>query len=369
MTDSSGRSCLHLQAGGWHELLNEGLEVTLSLVRDVALVADGGGDVGGLRVDGLEVIALELANLLGLNLVEVASDASEEDAGLLLDGHGHVLLLLEELGQLLTSVKELLSGGVQIGTELSEGGDLTILGELELEGTGELLHGLDLGGRSDTGHRETDVDGGADTLMEELSLKEDLSISDGDHIGGDISGHITSLGLNDGEGGQGASSVVLVHLGCALEQTRMEIEDVTRVGLTTGGSSQEKGHLSVGDGLLGEIVVDDEGVLGVVTEELTDGASRVGSQELERGGVGGGSGDDDGVLHAVSLLEQAADVGDRGPLLSDGHVDAVERLGLVTSLEDGLLVEDGVDGDGSLAGLSITNDQLTLASANRHLLE
>jgi hypothetical protein len=40
---------------------------------------------------------------------------------------------------------------------------------------------------------------------------------------------------------------------------------------------------------------------------------------------------------------------------------------VVTSLEDGLLVEDGVDGDGGLAGLSVTNDQLTLSSANRHL--
>ena len=205
--------------------------------------------------------------------------------------------------------------------------------------------------------------------MEELSLQEDLSVSDGDHIGGDVGGHITGLGLNDGEGGQGASTVVLVHLGCTLKETRVEIEDITGVGLTTGRSSEEEGHLSVGDGLLGEIVVDDEGVLGVVTEELTDGASRVGSQELEGCGVGGSGSDDNGVLHAVSLLEQTGDVGDRGSLLSDGDVDAVERLGLVTSLEDGLLVQDGVDGDGSLASLSITNDQLTLASANRHLLE
>ena len=39
---------------------------------------------------------------------------------------------------------------------------------------------------------------------------------------------------------------------------------------------------------------------------------------------------------------------------------------MVASLEDGLLVEDGVDGDGGLACLSITDDQLTLASANGH---
>ena len=363
------RSCLEFEARVGHELLNEGLEIVLGLVRDVALSADGVGDVGGLGVDGGQVVALELGDVLGLDLVEVASDTSEENASLLLDGHGHVLLLLEELSELLTSVKELLGGSIEIRAELGEGSDLSVLGQLELEGTGELLHGLDLCGRADTGHGETDVDGWADTLMEELSLQEDLSVSDGDHIGGDVGGHITSLGLNDGEGSEGSSAVVLVHLGCALEETRVKVEHITRVSLTTGRSSEEEGHLTVGDGLFGKIVIDDESVLGVVTEVLSNGASGVGSQELKRGSVGGGGSDDDGVLHAVSLLEQTGDVGDGGSLLADGNVDAVQGLAVVTSLEDGLLVKDGVDGNGGLASLSVTNDQLTLASANGHLLE
>ena len=54
--------------------------------------------------------------------------------------------------------------------------------------------------------------------------------------------------------------------------------------------------------------------------------------------------------------------------MADGDVDAVEGLGVVASLEDSLLVDDGVDSDGGLAGLSVANDQLTLASANRHLI-
>jgi hypothetical protein len=98
----------------------------------------------------------------------------------------------------------MLSRGVEIGTELGEGGNVSVLSELELERTGDLLHGLDLGGGADTGHRETDVDGGTDTLVEELSLQEDLAIGNGDDIGGDIGGHITSLGLNDGEGSEGS---------------------------------------------------------------------------------------------------------------------------------------------------------------------
>ena len=360
-------SRLHLKAGGRKELLDESLEVSLGLVRNVTFGLDGGGDLRSLGVDGLEVHLLELADLFGLDLVEVATHAGEEDAGLLLDGHGHVLLLLEELSELLTSVEELLSGGIQIGTELGEGSDLTILGQLELEGTGKLLHGLDLGGRTDTGHGQTDVNGRADTLMEQLGLEEDLAVRDRDHIGGDVGRHITGLGLNDGKGGEGTGTVVLVHLGCAFEQTGVEIEDITGVSLTTGGSSEEEGHLTVGDGLLGQIVVDDESVLGVVTEVLADGATGVGSQELEGSGVRGSSSNDDGVLEAVSLLEEAHNVGHSGSLLADSDVDAVEGLGVVASLEDDLLVEDGVDSDGGLAGLSITNNQLTLTSANGHL--
>ena len=89
--------------------------------------------------------ALELANLGGLHLVEEATDTGVEDADLLLSGDWHVLLLLEELGELLTSVEEMLGGSIEIRAELGEGGDLSVLGKLQLERTGDLLHGLDLG--------------------------------------------------------------------------------------------------------------------------------------------------------------------------------------------------------------------------------
>jgi hypothetical protein len=196
--------------------------------------------VGVLALEVVEEEFLEFADFGGLDLVEEATDTSVEDADLLLSDHGYVLLLLEELGELLTSVEEMLGGSVEIGTELGEGGDLSVLSELEFERTGDLLHGLDLGGGTDTGHRQTDVNGGTDTLIEKLSLQEDLTIGNGDHIGGNIGGHITSLGLNNGEGGEGSGTVGVVHLGCTLEETRVEIEDISWVGLSAGGSSQQE---------------------------------------------------------------------------------------------------------------------------------
>ena len=329
----------------------------LNLSQDVLVLASQVLAVGGL----------ESLNIGGLDLVEVSLDTGEEDAGLLHDLHWHVLLLLEELSELLTTVEQLLGNSVEIGTELGESGDLTVLSELELEGTGDLLHGLDLSGSSDTGHGKTDIDSWADTLVEKLSLQEDLTVGNGDDVGWDIGRHITSLGLNNWQGSQGSTTVLLVHLSCALEETRMKIEDITWESLTTGWASQEEGHLTVSDSLLGEIVVDDEGVLAVVTEVLANSATRVWGQELEWSGLRSGSGNDDGVLESIAVAEETHDVGNGGALLTNSNVDAVKRLGVVTLLVDILLVEDSVDGDGGLASLSVANNKLTLASANRDL--
>ena len=46
-------------------------------------------------------------------------------------------------------------------------------------------------------------------------------------------------------------------------ETGVQAEDVSRVGLTTAGTTEE-GHLGVDDGLLGDIVVDDQHVLACI---------------------------------------------------------------------------------------------------------
>lgn len=69
-----------------------------------------------------------------------------------------------------------------------------------------LLHGLGLGSGAYTGHGQTHVDGGSDTLVEQLSLQEDLAVSDGDHVGGNVSGHVAGLRLDDGQRGEGAAA-------------------------------------------------------------------------------------------------------------------------------------------------------------------
>jgi hypothetical protein len=47
--------------------------------------------------------------------------------------------------------------------------------------------------------------------------------------------------------------------------------------------------------------------------------------------LGGGGGNNDGVLHGVVLLKSLDELGDGGALLADGDVDAVKLLGLIVT--------------------------------------
>jgi hypothetical protein len=144
----------------------------------------------------------------------------------------------------------------------------------------------------------------------------------------------------------------------------VEVENVTGVSLTTGGTTKQEGHLTVSNGLLGQVIVDDDGVAAVVTEPFTHSTASERSNVLQRSGLGGSGSNNDGVLQGVVLLKGLHELSDGGTLLTDGNVDTVELLGLIRGGVDALLVKDGVKSNGSLSGLTITNNQLTLTTTD-----
>ena len=52
------------------------------------------------------------------------------------------LTLLEEFNQASTTAGQEMCQGIEVRTKLSKGGNFTVLGKIELEGTGKLLHDL-----------------------------------------------------------------------------------------------------------------------------------------------------------------------------------------------------------------------------------
>jgi hypothetical protein len=144
----------------------------------------------------------------------------------------------------------------------------------------------------------------------------------------------------------------------------VQVEYITWVGFSSWWSSEEEGHLSVGDGLFGQIVVHDQSVSSVVSEPFAHGASRVWSKVLKWGGVSSGGDDDDTVFQAIGFLEDVDELGNGGLFLTNGDVDAVKFFAFVTFFVKPPLVQNGIQSDGGFSGLSITDDQLSLASTN-----
>merc|ERR1719431_1470396 len=62
-------------------------------------------------------LLLKLGDLCGVDLVQESPDTAVNDGNLVLDGHGHVLTLLQQLSQPHASAQQLLGGSVKIRTE------------------------------------------------------------------------------------------------------------------------------------------------------------------------------------------------------------------------------------------------------------
>ena len=127
----------------------------------------------------------------------------------------------------------------------------------------------------------------------------------------------------------------------ALEQPRVEVEDVARERLAARRAAQQQRQLPVRVGVLRQVVVDDERVLALVEEVLAHRAAGERRHPLDRRGLVRGRGDDRRVRHRAGFLQPLVHLRDGRGLLADRDVDALHVLVV--------LVEDRVDADRRLA--------------------
>ncbi len=264
---------------------------------------------------------------------------------------------------------QLLAGRfVEVGSELRERSQFTVLSQSGTDTTRQLLDDLGLSSTTNTGYRDTGVDGRTDTCVEHGRFQEDLTVGDGNHVGRNERGNVARLGFDDRQSGQRAGlasygtvgellDILFGNARRTLQQTAVEIEHVARIGFTSRRTTQQQGDLAVCHGLLGQIVIHDQRVFTAVAEVLAHGATSVRRQVLQGSGFGGGRSNNDGVVQRAVLFQLANHVGDGRLLLTNGNVNAADAAVL--------LVDDGVDGQGGLADLTVADDQLTLATAYR----
>ena len=113
-----------------------------------------------------------------INGIEIVVLHRPEDGGLHLDGQWIEGGLLEELDDAGAAVELGPGARVEIGAELRESGQFAELGKLALDLAGDLLGHLQLRVGADAGDGKTDGNGGADALVEEVSLQIDLAVGD-----------------------------------------------------------------------------------------------------------------------------------------------------------------------------------------------
>src|SRR5437762_1178354 len=117
----------------------------------------------------------EINNLVQRHLVHVAVVDGVDGQSHFRDRHRRVLLLLHDLGRTLTALELPASGLVEVGCELRERGELTILSESETNTTTELLDDVRLCSATDARHGDTGVHRRTDTGVEQVGLEEDLT--------------------------------------------------------------------------------------------------------------------------------------------------------------------------------------------------
>src|SRR5262245_32456620 len=228
---SADKSGLLLDVEAVDELLERLVERRGRLVREGTALADRLVD-RALRPQGLAELLLEARHLRHGHLVEPAVDARVDRDDLLLDRPRLILRLVEGRDHPLAAGQGLLGRRVELRAELGEGLELAVLGEDEPQASGDRLHRLRLGVPAHAGHRDADVDRRPDARVEQRGLEEDLAVGDRDHVRRDVRGDVARLGLDHGQGGERASAELVGELARALEQPRVEIEDVARERLT-----------------------------------------------------------------------------------------------------------------------------------------
>ena len=177
--------------------------------------------------------------------------------------------------------------------------------------------------------------------------------------------------LDDGQRGERTAAEFIGHARAAFEQARMQIKHIARISFATGRPLQHERNLPISDGVLRQIIENDECVHAVVHEPLAHRRAGERREILIRRRIGCGGGDDCGIRHGSFSSENVESARDVGIFLTDCDINAVKRtiiflLRVFGRLVQPRLTDDRVDRDGCFARGAVADNQLTLAATDRN---
>ena len=162
---------------------------------------------------------METTHIIKRDVLHDVVQGGDERDDLIVLAHRMVLRLTQQTHEALTVGELTLCGLVEVAGELGENFHFAVLGKVQTDAARCLFHGLCLGVAADTGNRKTDVNSRTLAGEEQVALKEDLTVCDG-------------------------------KMRRALQQTGMQVENVTRIRFTTRGTLQKQAQCTVRNGVL-----------------------------------------------------------------------------------------------------------------------
>ena len=136
----------------------------------------------------------------------------------------------------------------------------------------------------------------------------------------------------------------------------MEIENVSRVSLTSRRTSNEQGKCTVSYRMLAQIVIYNEDISALFSEILSHSAARIRRNVLHGRTLGSRGGNYNRIFHCSRSLKILSELNHGSVLLTDSNIDTDNVLAL--------LVDYRVNGDFGLTRLTVADDKLTLTSAD-----
>jgi len=140
----------------------------------------------------------------------------------------------------------------------------------------------------------------------------------------------------------------------------MEVEDIPRISFASRWPAQDQGNFPVGNGLFGQVIVNNQGMAPGITKIFPYGSSGKRSKILHGCRITRCGRDNGGIFHGSVLLQGVDYGGHSGSFLADGHIYAINGI---SGQEIGFLVYDRIYGNGGLSGLPVSDDQFPLSPA------
>ena len=135
--------------------------------------------------------------------------------------------------------------------------------------------------------------------MEKLCLKEYLSICNGNYVCRDISRYVTRLCLNDRQCSKRTTTMLIVKFRCSLEQSGVQIKNISRICLTSRWTTDQKRKCTVSNRMLTQIIINDEHVFSLIHKVLAHCTACIRCNILHRAGFRSRRSNYDCIVHST----------------------------------------------------------------------